>query len=61
MREFSGVILDRKISLKLRMRVYKKSVIRCVLLYGAETWSLRRKEEDILQRTEIRKREKMKI
>lgn len=52
-REVSGVILDRKIPLKLRMKIYK-SVLRPVLLYGAETWSLRKKEEDILERTEMR-------
>ena len=49
----SRVILDRKMPLKLRMKIYK-SVLRPVLLYGAETWSLRKKEEDILERTEMR-------
>lgn len=52
-REVSGVILDRKILLKLRMKIYI-SVLRPVLLYGAETWPLRKKEEDILERTEMR-------
>ena len=52
-KDVSGVILDTKIPLKLRMKIYK-SVIRPVLLYGAETWSLRKKEEDILERTEMR-------
>ena len=49
-REVSGVILDKKIPLKLRMKIYK-TVLRPVLLYGAETWALRKKEEDILDRT----------
>ena len=52
-KEVSGVILDRRIPLKLKMKIYK-SVLRPVLLYGAETWSLRKKEEDILERTEMR-------
>ena len=52
-REVSGVTLDKKIPLKLRMKIYK-SVLRPVLLYGAETWSLRKKEEGILERTEMR-------
>ena len=52
-REVSGVILDRRMPLKLRMKIYK-TVLRPVLLYGAETWSLRKKEEDVLERTEMR-------
>ena len=52
-RQVSGVILDKKIPLQLRIKVYK-TVIRPVLLYGAETWALRRKEEGVLERTEMR-------
>ena len=52
-REVTGVILDKKLQLKLKMKVYK-TVIRPVLLYGAETWSLKRKEEGLLERTEMR-------
>ena len=51
-RQVSGVILDKKIPLKLRIKVYK-TVIRPVLLYGGETWALRRKE-GMLERTEMR-------
>ena len=50
-REVSGVTLDKKIPLKLK--VYK-SIIRPVLLYGGEIWALRKKEKDILERTEMR-------
>ena len=39
--------------LKLKMKVYR-TVIRPVILYGAETWSLRKKEEGLLARTEMR-------
>ena len=52
-REVTGVILDKKMPLKLRMKIYK-TVVRPVLLYGAETWSLRKKEEGLLERTEMR-------
>ena len=38
--------------MKLRIKVYK-TVIRPVLLYGAETWALK-KEERLLMRTEMR-------
>ena len=41
--------------LSLRMKVYK-TVVRPILLYGAETWSLKRKEEGILERTKMRMR-----
>ena len=48
----NGVILDMKILLKLRIKEYNNGT-RPVLLYGTETRSLR-KEEDILQRIEMR-------
>ena len=52
-RQVSGVILDKKVPMKLRTKVYK-TVIRPVLLYGSETWAMRRKEEGALERTEMR-------
>ena len=52
-RELTGVILDKKMPLKLKMKIYK-TTIRPVLLYGAETWALKRKEEELLERTEMR-------
>ena len=52
-RQVSGVILDKKVPMKLRIKVYK-TVIRPVLLYGSETWAMRRKEEGALERTEMR-------
>ncbi|XP_069985587.1 uncharacterized protein [Penaeus vannamei] len=51
-KEVIGIVLD-KIPLKLKIKVYK-TVLRRVLLYGAETWALRRKEERLLERTEMR-------
>ncbi|XP_047480601.1 uncharacterized protein LOC125033262 [Penaeus chinensis] len=52
-REVSAVMCDKKLPAKLKSKMYK-TVIRPVLLYGAETWALRKKEESLLQRTEIR-------
>ena len=49
----SGVILDKKMPLKLKLKIYK-TIIRPVLLYGGETWALRKKEEQLLERTEMR-------
>ena len=48
-KEMSGVIQDKRIPRKLKV-----TVIRPVLLYGAETWTLRRKEEQLLETTEMR-------
>ena len=52
-REVSGVVCDRKMPIKLKIKIYN-SVIRPVLMYGSETWALRRKEEAKLERTEMR-------
>ena len=52
-REVSEVVLDKRMPLKLKMKVYK-SVVRPVLLYGAEIWALRKKEEGVLDKTEMR-------
>ena len=52
-REVTGVMCDRKISRKLKCKIYK-TVVRPVLLYGSECWAVRKKEEDLLRRTEMR-------
>ena len=51
--EVSSVILDRRMAVKLRVKIYT-AVVRPVLLYGAETWALRKNEERQLERTEMR-------
>lgn len=50
-REVSGIILDRKIPLKSRMKVQKYN--ETSPLYGTETWHSKKKDEDILERTEM--------
>ena len=52
-RDLSGVISDKKMPRKLKIKLYM-IVIRTVLLYGAECWTVRKKEEQILEKTEMR-------
>ena len=55
-RDLSGVISDKKMPRKLKIKLYM-TVIRPVLLYGAECWRVRKKEkkeEHILEKTEMR-------
>ena len=52
-KELSGVVCDKRMPIRLKGKVYK-TMIRPVLMYGSETWALRRKEEQLIQRTEMR-------
>ena len=52
-RECSWVVYDKKMPRRLKVKVYTK-VIRPVLLYGAEVWVTRKKEEHLLETTEMR-------
>ena len=52
-KDFTAVIYDKRIPRRLKMKVYE-TVIRPVMLYGAETWVLRRKEERMLKSTEMK-------
>jgi hypothetical protein len=52
-RDLTGVLCDQKISVQLRGKVYR-TMIRPVLIYGAEAWALRRREEEQLERTEMK-------
>ena len=51
-RDISGVINDKNMPRKLKVKLYM-NVIRPVLLYGAECWTVRKKEQ-ILEKTEMR-------
>ena len=52
-RDLSGVISDKKMPRKLKIKLYM-TIIRPVLLYVAECWTVRKKEEQILEKTEMR-------
>lgn len=50
-RELSGVLCGRKWSVKMKGRVYK-ACVRAAMIYGGETWVMRKEEEGVLQRAE---------
>lgn len=52
-RDLSGVVCDKKMPVRIKGKVYR-TMIRPVMIYGAEAWTLRRKEEELLERTEMR-------
>jgi len=53
MAELTGVLCDRRMPIAVKGKVYR-TMIRPVLIYGSEAWSLRRREEERLERTEMR-------
>ena len=53
MREMSGVIAGKRMSRKLKVKIYK-IVVRPVLLYGAEVLEMKKKEERMLETTEMK-------
>jgi hypothetical protein len=50
-REMHGVLCGRKWSVKMKGRVYRVCV-RAAMVYGGETWVMRKEEECVLQRAE---------
>ena len=52
-RDLSGVIGDKKMQRNLKIKLYM-TVIRPIRLYGAECWTVGKKEEQILEKTEMR-------
>ena len=52
-RDLSGVISDNKMPRILKIKLYM-TVIRPVLLYGADCWTVRKKEEQIIKKTEMK-------
>jgi hypothetical protein len=50
-RELHGVLCGRKWSVKMKGRVYR-ACVRAAMVYGGETWVMRKEEECVLQRAE---------
>ena len=49
----SGVLCDRKINVKLKGKVYK-TVVRPAMMYGAETWPLKKTQKKKLEVEEMK-------
>ena len=52
-REVTGVIYDKKVPVKLKHKIYK-TVIRPTMPYGAECWTIKKKDEMLMNKTEMR-------
>ena len=52
-RELTPVICDKKISARLKVKMYK-SIGRPVLLYGTETWTTKKTDIKLLEKTKMR-------
>ena len=49
----SGVLCDRRMNMKIKGKVYR-TVVRPALMYGAETWALKKAQEKKLEVAEMR-------
>ena len=49
----SGILCDRRISLRVKGKVYK-TVVRPAMMYGAETWAVKKAQEKKLDVAEMR-------
>ena len=52
-REVTGVICDKKVPVKLKHKIFK-TVIRPTMTYGAECWTMKKKDEMLMNKTEMR-------
>ena len=52
-REVTGVICDKKVPVKLKHIIYK-TVIRPTMTYGAGCWTMKKKDEMLMNKTEMR-------
>ena len=49
----SGVLCDRRMNVRIKGMVYR-TVVRPALMYGAETWALKKAQENKLEVAEMR-------
>ena len=52
-KRISGILCDRRISLRVKGKVYK-TVVRPAMMYGAETWAVKKAHEKKLDMAEMR-------
>ena len=52
-KKVSGVLCDRRMDMKTKGKVHR-TVVRPVLMYGAETWALKKEQENKLEVAEMR-------
>ena len=52
-RDVTGVIWDKKVPVKLKHKIYK-TVIRHTMTYGAECWTMKKKDDMLMNKTEMR-------
>ena len=52
-REVTGVICDNKVPVKLKHNIYK-TVIIPTMTYGAECWTIKKKDDMLMNKTEMR-------
>uniref|UniRef100_A0A8D8RG21 Reverse transcriptase domain-containing protein n=1 Tax=Cacopsylla melanoneura TaxID=428564 RepID=A0A8D8RG21_9HEMI len=53
-KKLSGVLCDRRITTRAKGKMYK-SVVRPALLYGAETWAVKKEQERRMEVTEMKR------
>ena len=51
-REVTGVICDKKVPVNLKRKIYK-TVIRPTMTYGAEWWTMKTKDEIMMNKTDM--------
>ena len=52
-KEVTGVIHDKKVPVKLKHDIYE-TVLRPTMTYGAECWTMKKKDEMLMNKTEMR-------